>query len=984
MKKLLLVSAVVLAFSTTAIGVEIAISTQANWWSQAAADREMQEIVDNVRGATVTLFTATQHAALADWVAAHTGDGKSDLLILCGQCPATIYAAGNTQPEGSLLELFVDDGNCVLNTGDWIFYVVNGAGTNGTAALPNVMDIPSMDMWDDDTPVTVTAEGHQYTPSLTNFSTDRAIHLNALQNNWSAELILALAADGNRADPVILYNSVTGGRIGIFFQTASQDNDPRGEVMSEWINNWYLPLVGPAGPSSDPVPEDETTDVPRDVVLAWTAGQYAATHDVYFGTAFADVNDASRADPKGVLVSQGQADAVFDPESLLEYGQTYYWRVDEVNAAPDNTIFRGETWSFTAEPLSYPVTPVAATASSSQSGMDPQNTINGSGLNAADEHSTELPQMWMSAGAPQPNWIQYEFDKAYKFDKLLVWNSNQLIETFLGFGAKDVTIEYSVDGAAWTVLEGVPEFAKATATSTYKANTTVDFVGVTAKFVKLTINSNWGGVAPQSGLSEVRFYAIPVQAFGPEPAVDATDVSIGTDLKWRPGREAESHVVYLGTDPGALTQIGTPSGHSVTPASLDLGTTYYWKVDEIGGGGPYEGEVWSFTTQEYLVVDGMDTYNNDDNRIYDAWIDGLTDPAKGGSQVGYDTSPFAERSIIHGGAQSMPLIYDNSASAFSEAQRSFEDAQDWTGHGVKSLSLWFHGASGNSGQLYVKVNNTKVLYDGDQADLARAGWQVWNIDLSQAGNVSSVRSLTIGIEGSAAKGTLYIDDIRLYPKVPEYIVPTEPAAANLVGYYTFDEGSGTKAGDSSGKGHHGTIHGTPQWIAGMVGGAIVFEGDGDYVEIGNPADWPAGRAPRSMCAWLRTEDLTATWHFAVSYGSPATSQAMFIGLNGTALYGGGYGDDVYVSDFWEIGVWHHIALTYDGTTARLYADGIEMTSAAKNWNLVRSQARMGQQVNDLNEFWDGAVDDVRIYNQALSPEEVAAVAGQTIPRHKPF
>ena len=52
--------------------------------------------------------------------------------------------------------------------------------------------------------------------------------------------------------------------------------------------------------ADDPSPENEATDVPRDTILAWTAGEFAATHDVYFGTVFDDVNDASRDDPKGV------------------------------------------------------------------------------------------------------------------------------------------------------------------------------------------------------------------------------------------------------------------------------------------------------------------------------------------------------------------------------------------------------------------------------------------------------------------------------------------------------------------------------------------------------------------------------------------------------------------------------------------------------------------------------------------------------------
>jgi hypothetical protein len=333
----------------------------------------------------------------------------------------------------------------------------------------------------------------------------------------------------------------------------------------------------------------------------------------------------------------------------------------------------------------------------------------------------------------------------------------------------------------------------------------------------------------------------------------------------------------------------------------------------------------------------------------------------------------------------MPLKYDNVASPFlSEAERTFDTPQDWTAQGIKTLSVHFSGVSGNAGQLYVKINNTKVAYDGEAADLARVGWQAWNIDLSQVGDVSNVRSLTIGVEGSGAAGMLYIDDIRLSPKTPEFTTPVEPASTNLVGHYTFDEGSGTKVGDSSGKGHNGTVMGSPEWVAGVVGGAMEFGGDGDWVDLGNPADWPAGTAARSMCAWARAEDVTAVWHWIVAYGSPATPQAMFIGLNGTALYGGGYGDDVFITGFWEIGVWHHIALTYDGTTARLYADGVEVASAAKTWNLVRSQARIGQQVNDLSEFWDGAVDDVRIYSEALSAEEIAWLAGRRLPIHKPL
>ncbi len=130
MKKIVLVFGVVFAFSTTAMAVEIAISTQGGWMGQGHADTEAQEIVDNVTGASIEVFTPTDLDALAAWVEDHTGNGVPDLLVMFGIFPATIYAAGNAQPDGSLAELFLDDGNVIVNTGDYIFYVGSAGPTS--------------------------------------------------------------------------------------------------------------------------------------------------------------------------------------------------------------------------------------------------------------------------------------------------------------------------------------------------------------------------------------------------------------------------------------------------------------------------------------------------------------------------------------------------------------------------------------------------------------------------------------------------------------------------------------------------------------------------------------------------------------------------------------------------------------------------------------------------------------------------------------
>jgi hypothetical protein len=479
--------------------------------------------------------------------------------------------------------------------------------------------------------------------------------------------------------------------------------------------------TGPAIKATKPTPADKATDIPRDVALRWTAGADAQKHDVYLGTDLADVNNASVTKPLSMLVSAGQTGTTCAPLSLLQYGKTYYWRVDEVGTS---TVTKGDVWSFTVEPYAYPLKNVTATASSAQVGMGPENTVNGSGLNSADQHSTEPKDMWLSTGT-QPNWIQFAFDKAYKLSEMWVWNSNQQIETFIGFGAKNVKVEYSTDGSTWTQLQGVPQFAQATGAATYTSNTTVNFGGVFAKYVKLTINSQWGMV-PQCGLSEVRFFYVPVQARSPVPATGATGVNLDATLTWRPGREAASHKVYLGTDQQAVTSgaapVSTAAGDSFSPASLQFGTTYYWKVNEVNDAATtksWEGDVWSFTTQPYTVVDDFESYNDTDNRIYDTWIDGMTD-GKSNSVVGYLQAPFAEQTILHGGKQSMPVEYNNIKTPyFSETEQTFAPVQNWTVSGANTLVLYFQGRAPGflqqaSGTILMGSRGTDIWGTADQ------------------------------------------------------------------------------------------------------------------------------------------------------------------------------------------------------------------------------------------------------------------------------
>ena len=537
--------------------------------------------------------------------------------------------------------------------------------------------------------------------------------------------------------------------------------------------------------ATNPSPAHKKTDVARDLILSWTPGMHADKHDIYFGTNFEDVNNADRINPLDVLISRNQDANSYSPAELLQFDQTYYWRIDEVNAPPDYTVYKGEVWQFTAELFAPPMPSenITATASSSNTADEgPENTVNGSGLDANDLHSEETLDMWLSSiTGPQPTWIQYEFDKA-KLHEMLVWNHNSSVESFVGFGVKDATIEYSTDGNDWTAL-GDFEFAQAPGSGGYAYNTMVDLSSVIAKYVKITAKSNWGGFMPQYGLSEVCFFYIPVFAREPNPASGATDMNVGNvTLSWRAGRGAASHEVQLSNDEQAVIDGTAPvvsvSGTSYDTGELNLAQTYYWKVNEVNEAetpATWQGNVWNFSTQEYLVVDDFEDYNNT-VLPYDTWKDGLGDD-NNGSEVGYDiwtpgphyNGPLMEETIVHGGEQSMPIRYSNTGGAsYAEATRTFASAQDWTKNGVTTLVLYFYGDVGNTGggQMYVKVNGTKLVCGGDAGALSIAEWTQCNIDLSSVGGLQSVTTLSIGIDGVGAAGIVYVDDILLYRVAP--------------------------------------------------------------------------------------------------------------------------------------------------------------------------------------------------------------------------
>jgi hypothetical protein len=183
-------------------------------------------------------------------------------------------------------------------------------------------------------------------------------------------------------------------------------------------------------------------------------------------------------------------------------------------------------------------------------------------------------------------------------------------------------------------------------------------------------------------------------------------------------------------------------------------------------------------------VDDFESYTDDEaagEAIYQTWVDGFG-VADNGAQVGHLMRPYCEQTIVHGGSQSMPLLYVNEAGVTnSEAALKLTAPRDWTQAGLAELSLWFQGGVANAAEpLYVAVSGSdgsSVVVTHDDSSAATVNsWTRWRIPLQAVAdlgiNLTDVDTFTIGlgsksgIESVGGSGTMFIDDIRLYRPTP--------------------------------------------------------------------------------------------------------------------------------------------------------------------------------------------------------------------------
>ncbi|MFC1634173.1 hypothetical protein ACFL5Z_04975, partial [Planctomycetota bacterium] len=440
-----------------------------------------------------------------------------------------------------------------------------------------------------------------------------------------------------------------------------------GDEGGTWLEG---EIAGSRETAHRPNPPDGTIHTDTWLTLSWTPGAFAVSHDVYLGENFDEVtggthdSDVFRGNQAAAFYVAGFPGYAY-PDGLVP-GTTYYWRIDEINEADPNSPWKGDVWSFS---------------------IPPKTAYNPVPADGAESVNTNVTLSWTP-----------------------------------GMGAKFHTVFFGDD------FETV---ANATVGVSVGAGTYDPGPLKTAKLYYWRVDQ-FDGIATYKG--DVWSFTTEGAIANPNPSDGAVDVIQTTILTWTAGAPAASHEIYLGTDAEAVRNATTGSpeykgikplgDENYEPGKLAWETTYYWRVDEVNDtnpDSPWKGPVWSFTTAAFAIVEDFESYTDDDtagDAIWQHWIDGFG-VADNGSQVGYLLPPYAEQTIIHGGSQSMPLAYNNTAGVMnSEAALTLTSVRDWTEEGVVDLSLWFRGIPASVGSFVEDPIGTYTI--------TAAGTDIWN------------------------------------------------------------------------------------------------------------------------------------------------------------------------------------------------------------------------------------------------------------------
>jgi hypothetical protein len=480
-----------------------------------------------------------------------------------------------------------------------------------------------------------------------------------------------------------------------------------------------------------PSPSDGEIDVARNATLSWRKGMYAATHDVYFGIDFNAVNEATIDRPHGVLVSTGTADLTYNPGLLFDYGQTYYWRVDEVNAPDNPGLYRGDVWKFTI--LNFIL-------------IDSFETY-------TDTQPYRVFDAWTDGWGTAANGAIVGYSEPD-------WTKNQhYVETLLSHSGKQcMPYSYNNDGkyseATLKMADALKDWTQA---------------GVDA------LSFWYRGYAAYVG----GFQSLPDGVY--EVTGAGADIWAGAD---------EFHFAYKEVPSGNVTIIAKVE--SLDPLNKDTKAGVMVR-DSLDAGAANAALLLTPDTTKglrYQVRSSASaaTVRNDadmdPNAMAPYWLK-LTRTSGGlirayRSSDGVTWTQFALKTVpmtmpIYVGlamtshVASTPATGRFSNVSFPDTTNATVATQPWTDVDVGIIT-------NDPEQMYVVVNDTAVVYSDSSTATVGDTWMEWSIPLStfqdKGIDLTNVTSFGIGVGAkgettrAGGNGRLYIDDIRLYRPQP--------------------------------------------------------------------------------------------------------------------------------------------------------------------------------------------------------------------------
>ncbi|MGD8499566.1 MAG: carbohydrate binding domain-containing protein [Phycisphaerales bacterium] len=627
---------------------------------------------------------------------------------------------------------------------------------------------------------------------------------------------------------------------------------------SPWKGSVWSFTIPPQN-AYEPDPADGVKFIEPDTTLSWTGGLGAALHHVYFGDNLADVEAGAGGTYKGPRPTTS-----FAP-GTLEREKTYYWRVDEFDGAamyrgdvwsfktlPDIPITDPNLIGWWKLDEGQGTTALDWSGHGNHATLqgDPEwvEGYDGGALQcdgSGDWATTGLrpADYGLDGGNPKTvtAWVYTTgfndggiYDMGSQSDgqefclRTLGTVNNWRVQRW-GYPTYDFDVVYPSENV-WVHFAQVYTGSAAGNMTTLYANgmaigtQTVELNTANAPFVigRYGSSTSFNGIIDDLRIynkaltqEEIKGYRPWPFAWNASPTNRSTpDIDHVLPLSWSPGEKASQHDVYFGTDRDAVDNAdtstpdiyrGRQSATSYTPPEgVEWGGgPYYWRIDEYNTDATIsKGRVWNFTVVDFIGIDNIEGYNDEEDHIWYNWLDGLGYvDADGvvyagnasGSEVGDpNTFSFTEETIVHGGRQSMPYRYNNNKPDkmnYSEAKLTLTATRDWTKHGVKALSLWFYGDPANAPEpMYVAIANSSgtpaVVYHDDPDAAQMDTWTEWNIDLKEfqdkGVNLADVDSIALGFGDrnnpqAGGAGKMYFDDVRLYRSrcVPDEVTLSE-------------------------------------------------------------------------------------------------------------------------------------------------------------------------------------------------------------------